>query len=189
MRIDESYIDQTPAWLQKEAFPLRNVRPRIDWIFDRIKNGIAESRYAEDRKLDENPQIFIGSANENLPDVAAPKLARQLAELGIVPRSRKLVFRRKEHHGRIFDLKIFWSKQDSKNDTEATAQFIEETSQFFLEWHLKYGWSVKGIEFVSDIRAIDLFFTRRRKMLPSQRVHEVVVSTDEWTGTKRLVAI
>lgn len=189
MRIDESYIDQTPAWLQKEVFPFRNVRPRIDWVFDRIKNGGAQTRNVEDRVFDENPHIFIGSPKESLHDVAAPKLVRQLAELGIVPHSRKLVFKRKGHNGRIFDLKIFWNKQSSRNDSESVAQFIEETSRFFLEWHLKYGWSVKGIEFVSDVRAINLFFERRRKMLPSERVHEVVVSTDEWTGAKRLVAI
>lgn len=189
MRIHESYIDQAPDWLREKAYPLRAIRPRIEWALDRAQREQPVSSDRDDLLQDEHPQVFIGTPKVPLLGVAAPKLVRHFAEIGIVPRKRKVIFRGKKHDGRLFDVNLYWNRQNSRNDSAATAEFIDETTEFFLLWQMKYGWSCRGLEFVTDTRVINLFFSDRRWMPPSDRQHEIIVSTDERTGEKRLVAI
>lgn len=190
LRITESYLGQSPTWLRNEAIPLQNPTPRLDRLFDLIKGKTsslppAGSEYAE---KDENPEFFIGTKDDYLRNTAAPKLSRQLAELGIVPRRRKLIFRGWSEHGRVFDLNIYWNRRDRKDDSEVSATFIEETSDLFFDWQMRFGWSVKGIEFLTNVRMINLVFTGRHRVLPSERWHEVLIEQDPQAGDLRLVA-
>ncbi|MEN9920826.1 MAG: hypothetical protein RL538_719 [Candidatus Parcubacteria bacterium] len=189
LRIRESYIGQSPAWLRAEAHQLRNPVPRIDRIFDLI-NGKTETRAFQDTEQearDENPEFFIGTKDSYIQNTAAPKLAWQLAEAGLIPKKRKLIFRGWSERSRIFDLNIYWNHRNRWDDSEVSALFIEETASLFFDWQVRFGWSVKGIEFLTDVRMINLVFTGRHRLLPSERWHEVVLEADIPTGAPRLV--
>ena len=192
LRINESYLGQAPVWLREMARPLQCPQPKIDRLLDQIKEGaaskIVDATDTDFSEKDENPEYFIGREDAYLQKTAAPKLPRQLAVLGIVPRRRKLVFRGWSNHGRVLDLNIYWNRQDRRNDSEQSVSFIEETTEFFFDWQMRFGWSVKGIEFLTSVRKINLVFSGRQSLLPSERWHEIVLNEDPEAGAMRLVA-
>ncbi len=191
LRIDESHFGQAPMWLRDMAYSFQNPQSKIDRLLDQLKEGAmgrAADSIVDIEERDEHPEFFIGGKRQYLQKSAAPKLPKQLAEIGIVPRKRKLVPRGWSNQGRVFDLNIYWNRQERRNDSEQTASFIEETTNFFFEWQMRFGWSVKGIEFLTSVRKINLIFCKRRSLLPSERWHEIVLTKDPEAGAMRLVA-
>lgn len=181
--IPKGDLHQLPDWLQAEIPPLQARKSRLDRIFEKVATGQRLVRDSSSQNLDfdffdPNPSYFIGEAESRVTGVTAPKLPRQLAELGIIPVRRKIYLKDFKYGDPRYMINMYWQHRGASHDTDEMSLDIAQSQEFFFEWCCGNTWDVKGIEFNTLTRALVLDFRRRRPTPPSQRQFEVMIEDD-----------
>lgn len=184
MRISANDIEELPLWLRSEVPPVPAYRNRMDRLFDKIAKGhrprqgtLPDVGLDEEIELhDRQPSWFIGESGNPLSRTSAPKLPQQLAELGIIPLTRKVYFRGFGRERAHFGINLYWNWRKPKHDSEQVAVAILENQQFFMEWHLKFGWTATAREYQEPGRVLVLDFRRKQYTPPSLRHHEIAIN-------------
>ena len=183
MRISANDIKELPSWLRNEVPQVPAYRNNLDRLFDRIAKGRPTGQaplphFVLDEEVelhDIQPTWFIGSSGNPLSRTSAPKLPHQLAELGIIPLTRKVYFRGFQYDVAQFGINLYWNWRKPKHDSEQTEVAILQNQQFFMEWHLIFGWTATGRVYQKPGRVLVLDFRKKRYTPPSLRHHEISI--------------
>jgi hypothetical protein len=161
-KMSESYFDSLPDWILA-------YKPQVR---ARFQNGRCLKQTLSDQQ-DDLVGRFFGRRLSPVEKCYAPGLEKQLALIGFVPSSVIV----KRHSGEnALSVNIRWGNP-MYNDSEESAQFIQQCQRLFNLFQWERSWSVYGKHFAEagDKESLVLNFGNPQPSIPSLRPHIVSI--------------